>query len=103
MSLSSIFSRRLYLGVALLALLAIAGSATTLAATQSRAASNDQACAQDTVDDNEQPGAPDTDNIQDECGDQHEDGETNDDNGTVDQHEDGETNDDLPGQVSPQN
>lgn len=76
MTLSAILHRRLFLGVAALALLAIAGTVTTLATTPSHAQSaNDAACAQeDAQPDRQEPAGPDTDTADVQCGDQADTG-----------------------------
>ncbi|MCZ2108594.1 MAG: hypothetical protein LC118_03355 [Dehalococcoidia bacterium] len=74
MTIQTFLHRRLLLGVAAFSLLALAGTATTLATTSSHAQSptpTDAACAQqDAVPDAADPSGPDTDTIDLQCGDQ---------------------------------
>jgi hypothetical protein len=73
MTLGLILQRRLFLGVAVLSLLAMAGAATTFATTSTHAqSSNDALCAQqDAEPDSAETAGPDTDNIDLQCGDQN--------------------------------
>ena len=79
MTLSSILHRRLFLGVALLSLLAMAGAFTTLATRSTQARSTDNAaCAQQDVEpEGTEVEGPDTDTVELECGDQNEAADAN--------------------------
>ncbi len=74
MTLSTLLHRRLFVGAAVLSLLAMAGAATTFATTSSHAQSstpNTAVCAQqDAEPDGSKPEGPDTDTADVQCGDQ---------------------------------
>lgn len=72
MTIQAILHRRLFVGAAVLSLLAMAGAATTMATTSTHAqSSTDASCAQqDAEPDGAETTGPDTDNIELECGDQ---------------------------------
>ena len=73
MALAAILHRRLFIGAAVLSLLAMAGAATTLATPNTHAqSSNDALCAQqDAEPDGAETASPDSDNVELECGDQN--------------------------------
>jgi len=78
-SLTSLFERRLFLGVAVLALLGLAGAAVTITSRGASAGNDNPACAtQDEADDADESASEeaDTDSIEDECGPQDEAGDS---------------------------
>lgn len=89
MALAAILHRRLFIGAAVLSLLAMAGAATTLATPNTHAqSSNDALCAQqDAEPDGAEAGGPDTDNVELECGDQNSQDDSKESGETAEQGE----------------